>query len=331
MLIRLLPLLLATSQLAAFVSSEQRDRIGFMAATQIYVHPVRRPGQAEALFGFMLTGRPAPSARSLAGQDRARKIHHLLERQLHMVTRFWNSGILAWDLRFIKIAHSANLVTGVLCRIACPEYRTQEQYSRHCQAPAQQVQTLFREFGYELAPLSDWPGFKLFLQPFEYQALAEIRRREDICEIRYTHETYEFYVTYPWQWSGVQRQHLLDALIRSQNDTLVSICLQPTRLSDQEQRILHHITSGAARGELRHAGPMGSEALSIYGHLVRDLQQPFLLRIALASSSADSLKNVSQAFLEELEPSGNARSRPVLQYSKTAYEDQAVRKGLSSQ
>ncbi|HEU5228245.1 MAG TPA: 5'-methylthioadenosine/S-adenosylhomocysteine nucleosidase [Ktedonobacteraceae bacterium] len=301
-----------------------------MAAMQLYVHPIRRSGQAEALFGFMLTGRPAPSARPLTDQDRARKIHHLLEGQLHMVARFWNSGILAWDLRFVKVAYSASIMTGVLCRIACPAYRTQEQYSRYCQASAQQVQTLFREFGYELVPLSDWSGLKLFLQPFEYQALAEIRRREDLCEIRYTHETYEFYVTYPWKWSGAQRQRLLDVLIRSQHDTLVSICLQPTRLSDQEQRILQHITSGTARGELLHAGPLGSEALGIYQRLAHDLQQPFLLRIALASSSDDSLKNVGQAFLEELEPSGNARSRPVLQYPTTAYEEQALRQNLSS-
>lgn len=300
-----------------------------MALMQLYVHPVRRleRGRMEVLFGLMLTGHSTFSIARPADQDRAKKIYHLLESQLHMVARFWNSGIAAWDLRYVKAAPSVNVAIGLLCRIACPQYTTQEQYSRCCQAQAQQVQRLFKEFGYDLAPLSDWPDFKRFLEPFAYRSFAEIRRREDIFEIRYVHETYEFYVTYPWKWSGTEHRRALNALAQLQDDGLVSICLQPTRLDEQEQHILQHVTSGFVKEELLQAGPMGRQALGIYGGFLRDLQRPFLLRIALAASSLDALKGVGQAFLEDLEPSGGD-SRPVLQFPGTADEEQALLRGL---
>lgn len=300
-----------------------------MALMQLYAHPVRRleRGRMEVLFGFTLTCHSFSPTMHAADQDRAKRIYHHLEAQVHMVARLWNSGIAAWDLRYVKAQPAAGVVTGLLCRFSCPEYASQDQYRRCCQAPAQQVQMLFKEFGYDLAPLPDWPAFKRFLEPFEYRSLAEIRRREDIFEIRYVHETYEFYVTYPWKWGGTEHRRVLDALARSQDDNLVSICLQPTRLDGQEQHILQRVTSGDVREELLQAGPVGRHALGIYGGFMRDLQQPFLLRIALAASSPDALKSVGQALLEDLGSSGGD-SRPVLQFPGTAYEEQALRQGL---
>jgi nucleoside phosphorylase len=294
---------------------------------------MKQPGQrsAEALFGFALADRfTDPSDRPSTDQDRAQKMYQVLQSQLHMVARFWNYGIAAWDLRFVKTTHSAKVAVGLLCRISCPLYTDLEHYNRDCQAAAQRVELLFQEFGYDLTPLSDWSAFRFFLEPFDYRSLAEIRRCEDLIEIRHPHEAYEFYVTYPWKWSGSTRHRLFAILTQLPDNCLLSICLQPTRLNEYEQYLLQHATSGLVRNELLYAGPAGHEALKIYEGFAGDLQQPFLLRISVAASSAATVERVGQVFLEELEPAFNAQGHPLLQSPRTPYELQALQRGLSS-
>ncbi len=302
-----------------------------MVLMQVYVHPVKRSaqGMVEAAFGFALANRFTPPAGlPWAEQDRAQKMYFALQEQMHLVARFWDSGVAAWDLRLIKTERAESLSMGLLCRLSYPVYVAPAELNRECQAAAQEVQSLFHEFGYDLSPLSSWPAFSLFLRPFDYRWLAEIRRGEELFEIDYAHETYEFYVTYPWRWRGATRQRVFDALIRAPDDCLVSVCLQPARLRTDELQVLQHVISGAVRNELWRAKPMGQEALKIYEGFVRDLQQPFLLRIALAASSAGTLERVGQALLDELQPEGNIQGRPLLQYPRTSYELQALQRSL---
>lgn len=302
-----------------------------MALMQAYIHPVKQSaqGMAEPAFGFALANRFTPPAGlPWAEQDRAQKMYLVLQAQTQLVARFWGSGYAAWDLRLIKMERAESLTMGLLCRMPYPAHVAPAELNRECQAAAQEVQILFREFGYDLSPLSSWPAFSCLLRPFDYRWLAEIRRGEELIEIDYAHETYEFYVTYPWQWNGTTRQRVFDALTRAPDNCLVSVCLQPTRLRADELQVMQRVLSGSVRNELLHAGSLGQEALQVYEGFMRDLQQPFLLRIALAASSAATLEHVGQALLDELEPAGNTQGRPQLQYPRNPYELQALQQSL---
>ncbi len=297
---------------------------------QLYVQPLRQAGQGvgEMVFGFVLDGRLAPTSGQLVAQgEPATQMSEALLAQQRLVARFWTSGIVAWDLRFVKTAQASEVAIGLLCRVsmqgggrAAPDYQTL----------AWQVQTLFRECGYKVTPLLDGAALRFFLAPFEYRAMAEVRRNEDLCDLHSAHEVYEFYVTYPWQWSATTHQRLLTELAALPENCLVSVCLQPAQLSHQEQQLFQHATTGRVREMLLGAGAVGNDALTIYEGFQRRLTRPLLLQIRVAAASSAALEKAARACIEDLAPtSSRVEARPVIRYPMTPYEFQALQRGLT--
>ncbi|MDQ2717344.1 MAG: CHAT domain-containing protein [Chloroflexota bacterium] len=285
-----------------------------MASTSLFIHFITRVGSAEpeALLGFSLPAAPKTS----------------LSEQARLVSELWNSGVSAWDLRFVKTSATADIATGLLCRIVRPPQVHPGVFSDYCQGVAHYIQQLFRNFGYELNPLAEQATFMSFLSPFDFRSHAEVRRYEEELTIEDVYTVSTVYVTYPWTWAGQSRQRLFQALRQQQGNCLVSICLEPTRLSPQEQTLLSHATSGQVRKGLSQAGPHGKRALKIYENFVSQLRQPYLLRIGLAASSQQQVAQVGQALIDELDSEREPATRPVLQFPNHPYEWQALSRSL---
>src|SRR5579875_1817037 len=104
-----------------------------MVLMQVYVHPVQRSaqGMVEAAFCFALANRfPPPAGLPWAQQDRAQKMYFALQEQMHLVARFWDSGVAAWDLRLIKTERAESLSMGLLCRLSYPVYVAPAELNR---------------------------------------------------------------------------------------------------------------------------------------------------------------------------------------------------------
>lgn len=284
-----------------------------MASTSLFIHFITRVGsvEPEALLGFSF---PATAKTSL-------------NEQAHLISDLWNSGVSAWDLRFVKISDTADIATGLLCRLVRPPQVHPGAFYDYCQDVTGYIQLLFKKFGYELTPFVEQAALMSFLSPFDFRSNAEVRRYEEELAIEDTYTVSNVYVTYPWTWAGQSRQHLFEVLRQQPGKCLVSICLEPTRLNTQEHTLLNHATSGQVREVLRHGGPHGKRVLKIYENFISQLRQPYLLRIGLAASSQSQVAQVGQALIDGLD-TGEPETRPVLQFPNHPYEWQAASRSL---
>lgn len=304
-----------------------------MANNLPLVHFLRLPGRAEpdALLGFSLPFLPDMlTSHWFTGSDERERLSQALQLQIRLIHAFWSTDIAAWDLRFVGTDELPGVLVGVLCRLRRPAQVQARQLHEHCLTRAQQIQQLFADSGYELVPLFDELSLGRYLNPFRFQSVAEVRRKEEVRSILVnTYQEYEFYVTYPWHWTIQNRLRLFDALLKRQSNCLVSVCLEPTRLSPQEQAHLNHATSMQVADLLLSAGPHGETTYNIYKDYAHSLRQPYLLRIGLAAANPQTLEQVGRRFIDELAPQAldhfgrsmlNQATGPILEYPQSQQE-----------
>lgn len=136
----------------------------------------------------------------------------------------------------------------------------------------------------------------------------------------------EFYVPYPWEWYCAAPISYFDALLSQQGNWLVSIYLEPTRLSTLEEHLLNVVTSANTRDMLQEGGRVGEKIDEIYGLFARRLGHPYLLRISLVSTNEQTLSQVSHFFLHHWQ---QAVPDPVSQFPPSqSYERQAAEHNL---
>lgn len=258
--------------------------------------------EPDALLGFSLPFLPDMlTSRWLTGSSQQERLHEALQLQVRLINAFWSSGITAWDLRFVGTDELSGIAISLLCRLSRPPQIAPTQFPNYCLGRAQHIQQLFADFGYELLPLTHEPSLMRYLDPFRFQALAEIRRYEEVRSIILdTYTEYEFYVTYPWHWAPQSRLRLFEALLQRQSNCLISVYVEPTQLSPQEQSHLHHATSRQVRDLLWQSGPQGETVYNIYQDYLRSLRQPYLLRISLAASTPQTLQQIGRILQDEL-------------------------------
>lgn len=252
------------------------------------------------------------TSRWITGSSEQERLQQALRLQQRLINALWSSGITAWDLRFVGTEELPGVTIGLLCRLHCPSQIAPTQFRDYCLDRAKQMQQLFADFGYELLPLVDEAALTRYLVPFPFQAVAEIRRHEELLVIEDVYNEYEVYVTYPWHWTPQTRLRLFEALLHRQGNCLVSIHLEPTQLNPQEQTHLNHAVSIQVRNLLWHSGPQGETIYNIYQDYVRSLRQPYLLRTSLAASSPQTVQQVGRMFQDELDAPLEARQRAFL-------------------
>lgn len=276
-----------------------------MAHALPFVRFITLPERTEpdALFGFSLPFLPDMlTSHWFTGVNEQERLHEALRLQVRLIQALWtgDSTVPTWDLRFVGTDDFVGVAIGLLCRLRRPPRIRTTQFRDFCLAYARHVQQVFADAGYELLPLSDERALSRYLTPFHFQNVAEIRRYEHVLLIESTYSEYEAYVTYPWHWAVQNRLRLFDTLIQRQSNCLVSVYLEPTQLTVQEQSHLNHATSRQMRDLLSDSGPKGEKVYNIYKDLAHSLHQPYLLRIGLAATTLQTLHQVGRMFLDEL-------------------------------
>ena len=315
-----------------------------MTNTLPFVHHITFPDGAEsdALLGFSLPFLPDMlTSHWLTGSDERERLHEALRLQVRLVNGLWNSGITAWDLRFVATGDIPGISIGLLCRLRQPKQLEMRRFREYCLASSRRIQQMFADYGYELEPLVDERSLLRYLEPFRFQSIAEVRKYEEVLIAEDAYTEYEFFVTYPWHWAIQNRLRLFKALLQRQSNCLVSIYLEPTQLNPQEQSHLNHATSMQMRYLLMRCGPNGQTIYNVYQDYARSLRQPYLLRISLVAATLQTLQQVGSIFLDELnapqplEPIERALLRelnssqtsgtgPVLEYPKSSQEWQSA-------
>lgn len=277
-----------------------------------YVLPDGRV-EPDALFGFTLPHVPSAQEVNASGQ-------------LSLVKSLWNSPITTLELRFI-IQPDHTTTIHVLCRIHRSQSMNQKAFRDLCAASALQIERLYRDCGYHLQAIPTEAALAQVLTPFQVQALAEIRRPEEVAVFSDAFTEYEFYVTYAWEWATDEPLAAFAALQQLHSPALVSISLEPTRLSPPEQMRLTRATSGDTRNLLWEGGTRGENIYQQYQLYTQRLQKPYLMRICLAGPNQHTIHRLGQAILAQTRVSGPA---PVLQFPQEAREWQTALRSLRS-
>lgn len=262
--------------------------------------------EPDALFGFSVPFLPDVfSSPWFTGSNRRERLYEVLRAQMGLLQALWRSGTPApiWDLRFVGSDEAAGVAIALLCRLQRPVHLHKAQFHNFCLAYCSELQQLFANVGYEVVPLSDERSLARYVIPFHFAAVAEVRRNEELCVFESTYVAYEAYVPYPWSWTLQNRLRLFETLVKRQSNCLVSIYLEPTRLTEQEHWHLQHATSQQMREMLSQSGPAGENIYNVYKDLQQCLRQPYLLRIGIAASSQQTLYQVGNALLDELHTS----------------------------
>lgn len=281
--------------------------------------------EPEAIFGFTLPFLPEVNTSPwLSGTTPRERLEESLYLQMRLVDAFWSSGITALDLRFIGSETLSGIGIGLLCRLRRPAHIPPASFRHHCLAAARHIQQLFADTGFELVPLADEASLTRYLSPFRLQAAGEIRKKEEILVIQDTYVENEVYATYPWQWSVQNRVRLFGALLRRRGNCLISVYLEPTRLSTQEQSHLSHATSSRVRNLLRSAGSQGEAIYRLYASYEQKLRQPYLARITLAGTNVQVVEHIGRVFLDELSAAQHPGLQPVLLFPQNQQEWQAA-------
>lgn len=292
-----------------------------------FLRSILLPGRAEAdaLFGFSLPFLPAmPADTQINGVPVLERLRTVLQIQIQLISDLWRSGIAAFDLRFVGTDDQAGVAIGLLCRVSRTQRMTQEQFQRLCQERGRYVQQLFADAGYELFPLIDEKALSRYLSPFRFQAVGEIRRAEDMLLLEDAYTEYEVYLPHPWQWIAHTRARLFEALVQRQASCLISICLEPTQLSAQEQTHLSHAGSGQIRQMLLGSGPRGRLAYETYSTYALTLHHPYVLRIALAAASPRTFTQLEGILRTELSGSARVEGGPIVEVPHNQQEWEQV-------
>jgi hypothetical protein len=288
-----------------------------MAAREPFIRfqALSRQQEPDALLGFSLPFLPdMRTSPWLTGTTPHKRLQEALQLQVRLIHALWRSGITAFDLRFIGTDTLPGIAIALLCRLRRPPHVSSARFRDYCLASAQHAQRLFADSGFELQALLDEGSLTRYLSPFRFHMAAEVRKAEELLLIQETYTEYEIYATYPWSWSVQNRLRLFEAMLHRQSDCMVSIYLEPTQLSTQEQSHLSHATSTRLSRLLRSSGPLGEAVYRLYSDYAQNLQQPYILRASIAGAEPRSVEQIGRIFIDELSTGQQAGTAPILLY-----------------
>ena len=298
------------------------DTYPFLRLTNL---PQRK--EPDGLVGFSLPNAFTP--RPLSGRGEMEDIRAALQARIHLIKHLWDSGVTAFDLRYVGTdEHRDSVSAGLLCRLKRPANVPQQEFRDYCMRSSGRIQRIFADSGHELIPLADEFSLIRFISPFRFQAIAEVRRNEDVLVAEDAFNEYEFYVTYPWQTAIQHSNRLFSALQQRHSNCLLSIYLEPTQLSSQEQAHLNYAASPRMHDMLSKCGPEGTTIHNIYRQFVTSLRQPYLMRIGIAASHPQTIDSVGRALIDDLGTQQTPGTAPTLHKPQSQKEWQYANHNL---
>lgn len=220
--------------------------------------------------------------------DRRQMAIEVLNRQINFLQTIAVHEEAVFALRLISrsAAHRIDLALFVRCVDQAPD--------RAAQAVRQVWTAVEHNFprGYPLEVFTRAEEFVDAFQPFAYEHLAEIRRREE----QITKGSGQgAYVVYPLAWGLGNMIQLCTALVRVNGQYLVSVLLRPCQLRDAEKEAINWMGS-----RLREAADQQFQGFSTscrvvdgeaqiaaeaYEGMLRRLTKPFLMKIQIAGAA----------------------------------------------
>lgn len=157
---------------------------------------------------------------------------------------------------------------------------------------------------YGISPISNVETLTYFLQ-FQAEYITEFRRYEELAHLG--RDDYG-YVVYPLQGSPTSLNHFWQSLFTQTQPYLLSVCIRPTQLTQEEQSRLEGIASfcrGLKSDPIQGFNISAEDVAHIYTNYWHQFKNPFQFRLSVASPAP-----IHPAFLSELSAS-LAHSFPV--------------------
>jgi hypothetical protein len=263
----------------------------------------RNAGLKRALFGYWIPYLPDFLAdHTLLGQANAERIAEILSRwsQFVLGLRKWQGS--AFALRFVSKPEFGAIDVQLLGRMMTAA----NQADNAAQGLAADLDAQLTAFGIAHQPMTETQLHAALFPVQQPAAVVEVRQHEESTPFLTVHG--EAYVIHPF-WAPAGSWLLpFEAMLRQPVPVAVSLYLEPTELLPAERQTLAeaaHIAQTLADQQIRvhsdttarqRRDPQAELVGRIYATLLRQLAEPFLLTIQVASANPSVAWTVARAF-----------------------------------
>ncbi|MBL9116037.1 MAG: ATP-binding protein [Verrucomicrobiaceae bacterium] len=265
--------------------------------------------RSEFLLGFEIPYLPDALAGSLhLTADRPQEqLAEVLARQVNLVAGLHRWQGVGFSLRYLFQPGEGRVQMGLLVRLPSELIRNGDAVS--VDKFSAQLRHYFATHEVPLNPLPDRHSLDKMAQPFVVGGIAEVRQRKQIIHLP---SGDGFYTVFPFQDPGSSWIPVMRMLMAQPSAVLLSIYLQPTELSTQEERVFASTASEAqSRVQQNFEGksmrfslsnPQAEIVSRTYSEYLTRLHQPFLSVLQIASTDPDLCVPLAQAIGGEVSP-----------------------------
>ncbi len=276
--------------------------MALQVAPHVRILSPHTPDGSSALFGFLIPYLPDLLAdHTLLGQTDNERVTEILSRWTQVIVglRKWHGS--AFALRFRARPEAGSIDLSVLGRLVVRTGDVQQAARQVAGDLAAQLTTL----GIPCEPLHE-EGLHTTLFPFETPpAIVEVRQHEEITSFMTVDQ--EAYVVHPF-WSPAGSWLLpFETILRQPASVAVSAYLEPTELTGEERdgllRAAHIAQTLADQQRQTHSAtsiqrwrdPQAELTGRVYAALLRQLSEPYLLIIQVASPDPSAAWTVARS------------------------------------
>lgn len=296
--------------------SIQVERVPTSIGARLSIAP-REKARKQAIFGFRFESLPDWfSAPDVMGHNETEKLAWILCNWQQLIGNLWKWKGAAFALRFLSQPDQGTIDAKLLIRMQVPN--GSQQVAR---ALAHDLRSGLEALHLTPQPITDTGMLNTTRRPIPMTCLLEIRQHEKVVQLNLG----DAYVVYPLRAPAGDFRLVFEALLRTQEPTLLSFYIEPTHLTPNEQQALAQAASTAqSLSDFQYSGeyyqgrwqdPQATLVGEAYTEFVQRLGQPFLCAAHVAGTDVPSAWTVARALENSLrsEPSAPSGHKPVHQ------------------
>lgn len=260
---------------------------------------VQQPDAADLLFGYQIPSLPDfLSDPALLSASEAERLAQTLVRWAGLVANLWKWSHCAFSLRYQTRPAEGAIDIALLSRV------TAGSAQRHVagKALAADLAQLFAGLRVPLEAIAGAEALQGWLSPFQLPAVVELRQAEELVALRVGRA----YTVFPFWGAAGDWLHLCETLVRQPSPVALSVHLEPTALTAEEQSMLGSAASLAHQAadftypgqyfqNVRIVDPQAAMIGRIYAAATKRLARPFLLTVQVVSPDQVAAASVAQA------------------------------------
>jgi hypothetical protein len=262
----------------------------------------RQTNPAKSVFGYRLPHLPDfLSDHSLLGQSDQGRVAEILSRWTQFIVglRKWRGS--AFSLRYLADPLAGSVETALVGRLTLPS----GQNISPARGMAAEMRAQLAAFGFAGEPLTE-EGLRRMLLPFNTPpAIVEVRQHEEVTPLLVLNS--DAYVVHPF-WAPTGSWLLpFETMLQQSASTAVNLYLEPTTLSPAEHegllkaaQIAHTFSDQSRRTYSQNSiqrwrDPQAELVGRIYSELVKQLREPYLLVVQVASTDPSAAWTVARS------------------------------------